>query len=91
MVRSLWKSFYVEDSLLRKVLTKKLKKGGLFSVKTWSRSSTICLDFVGLRFRVHNGKGFVPLVVLPEMVGHKFGEFVPTRVRYEFKRKKKKK
>lgn len=57
----------------------------------WSRSSTIVADFVGLRFRLHNGKTFFPLVIGRDMVGYKFGEFVPTRARYEFKKKKKKK
>ena len=91
MSRSSWKSPYIENSLLRKVFSQKLKKGNSFSLKVWSRASTICFDFVGLRFRLHNGKDFFPVIVSPEMVGHKFGEFVPTRVRYEFKKKKKKK
>lgn len=91
MSRSGWKAFYVENSLLKKVFFQKLKKGSSFSLKTWSRSSTICSDFVGLRFKVHNGKDFFPVVVSSDMIGHKFGEFVPTRVRYEFKKKKKKK
>lgn len=91
MSRSSWKSSYVENSLLTKVFCIKIKKGTSFSLKTWSRSSTIISDFVGLRFRLHNGKEFFPLVVSSDMVGHKFGEFVPTRVRYELKKKKKKK
>jgi small subunit ribosomal protein S19 len=91
MSRSSWKFHYIESSLLKKVSTLRVKKGNSFSVKTWSRSSTICSDFVGLRFRVHNGKEHLPLVISADMIGHKLGEFVPTRVRYEFKKKKKKK
>jgi small subunit ribosomal protein S19 len=91
MSRSLWKFSYVENTLLQKVLSSQVKKGRTFSLKTWSRSSTIIPDFVGMRFRVHNGKDFFPLVVTPDMVGFKLGEFIPTRVRYEFKKKKKKK
>lgn len=91
MSRSSWKFHYIESSLLKKVSILRVKKGNSFSVKTWSRSSTICSDFVGLRFRVHNGKEHLPLVISADMIGHKLGEFVPTRVRYEFKKKKKKK
>lgn len=91
MSRSSWKFDYIESSLLKKVSRQRVKKGNSFSVKTWSRSSTICSDFVGLRFRIHNGKEFIPIVISSDMVGHKLGEFVPTRVRYEFKKKKKKK
>lgn len=91
MSRSSWKSSHVENSLLTKVFSSKIKKVNSFSLKTWSRSSTIVSDFVGLRFRLHNGKDFFPLVISQDMVGYKFGEFVPTRVKYEFKKKKKKK
>jgi len=91
MSRSSWKFYYIDSSILKKVSSMRAKKGKAFSIKTWSRSSTICSDFVNLRFRVHNGKEFVPLVISSEMVGHKLGEFIPTRVRYEFKKKKKKK
>jgi small subunit ribosomal protein S19 len=91
MSRSSWKSLYIENSLLKNFFFQKLRKGSSFSLKIWSRSSTICSDFVGIRFRIHNGKDFVPLVVSNDMVGHKFGEFVSTRVRYEYKKKKKKK
>lgn len=91
MSRSSWKSSYVENSLIKKVFSKKLKKGNTFSLKTWSRASTIISDFVGFRFRLHNGKDFLPIAVTADMIGYKFGEFVPTRVKYEFKKKKKKK
>lgn len=85
-----WKIAYTQNSLIEKVISLK-KKGKAFSLKTWSRSSTIISYFVGLRFRVYNGKIFFPLVITPEMVGYKLGEFVATRARYEFKKKKKKK
>lgn len=91
MGRSSWKLNYIESSLVSKISSLRQKKGKNFSVKTRSRSCAISSDFVGLRFRVHNGKDFVPFVVMPDMVGYKLGEFVPTRVRYEFKKKKKKK
>jgi small subunit ribosomal protein S19 len=92
MSRSSWKLPYVESSIIKKISSLRVvKKGSSFSLKTWSRSSTICSDFVNLRFRIHNGKEFIPLVISPEMIGHRLGEFVPTRVRYEFKKKKKKK
>lgn len=84
-----WKNSYIQNSLLHKIISLK-KKSKSFSLKTWSRSSTVLSACVGLRFRVYNGKDFVPLLVTQEMVGFKFGEFVPTRARYEFKKKKKK-
>ncbi|AFZ64362.1 30S ribosomal protein S19 (mitochondrion) [Nannochloropsis gaditana] len=61
------------------------------SLKTWSRSSIITDEFFGMRLKVHNGKDFIPLLVIPEMLGYKIGEFVGTRARYQFKKKKKKK
>lgn len=61
------------------------------SLKTWSRASTIRKELFGVRVRVHNGKDFLPLLITPEMYGHKLGEFLGTRARYEFKKKKKKK
>lgn len=85
-----WKIAYTQNTLLEKVASLKDKKKSS-SLKTWSRSSTIISDFVGLRFRIHDGKDFFPLLITPEMVGSKLGEFAPTRARYEFKKKKKKK
>ena len=61
------------------------------SLKTWSRASTVTNELFGLRVKVHNGKDFFPLLITPEMHGHKLGEFLGTRARYEFKKKKKKK
>jgi small subunit ribosomal protein S19 len=79
MGRSVKKGPYVQESLLRKVqnLTAKSQKQVL---KTWSRSSTILPEFVGQTFGVHNGNKFVPVYVTENMVGHKLGEFSPTRV-----------
>lgn len=78
MARSLRKGPYVDPSLQRKV--DKLSSGGTKNViKTWSRRSMITPDFVGLTFHVHNGKLFMPVFVTENMVGHRLGEFAPTR------------
>lgn len=81
MARSIKKGFYVEESLLRKV---DLEGEGNRNkvIKTWSRRSTIIPEFVGSTFAVHNGKKFVPVFVSENMVGHKLGEFAPTRTYY---------
>ncbi|MBQ4584312.1 MAG: 30S ribosomal protein S19 [Bacilli bacterium] len=78
MARSLKKGPYVFDRLLKKVqtLNENNKKE---VVKTWSRRSTIYPDFVGHTIAVHNGKEFIPVYVTEDMVGHKLGEFAPTR------------
>ena len=78
MARSLKKGPFVNNSLLKKILEAKASKKKIV-IKTWSRASTIVPDAVGLSFAVHNGKKFVPLYVGENMVGHKFGEFAPTR------------
>ena len=79
MARSLKKGFYTDAKLLLKVA--KLKQSGSSKpIKTWSRRSTIQPDFVGHTFNVHNGKAFLPVFVTENMVGHKLGEFSPTRV-----------
>jgi small subunit ribosomal protein S19 len=81
MARSLKKGPYIEGSLEKKVLS--AKEGNLKGViKTWSRRSTISPDFVGLNFAVHNGNKFIPVFVTENMVGHKLGEFAPTRTYY---------
>ena len=77
MGRSLKKGPFTDAKLLKKIL--KQKPGGP-PIKTWSRRSTITPDFIGLRFLVHQGKVFIPLTVREEMVGHKLGEFAPTRI-----------
>ena len=78
MARSVWKGPFVEGSLIKKA---EKARGSVRSdvIKTWSRRSTILPQFVGLTFGVYNGKKFVPVLVTEAMVGHKFGEFSPTR------------
>ena len=78
MARSLKKGPYVFDRLLTKVqeLNKANKKE---VIKSWSRRSTIYPDFIGHTIEVHNGKEFIPVYITEDMVGHKLGEFAPTR------------
>lgn len=78
MPRSLKKGPYIEPSLMKKV-EKQMSSGDKKVLKTWSRRSTITPDFVGLTFAVHNGNKFIPVYVTENMVGHKLGEFSPTR------------
>ena len=78
MTRGIWKGPFVHPSLLKKV--DKLKdKGKSQPIKTWSRNSTIIPEFVGHSFLIHNGRSFIPITISEEMVGHKLGEFSPTR------------
>ena len=78
MSRSVWKGPFVDPSLLKKV--EKLKgKTNVAPIKTWSRRCTIIPEFVGYSFLIHNGKKFIPIKISDEMVGHKLGEFSPTR------------
>ncbi|MCX5706194.1 MAG: 30S ribosomal protein S19 [Candidatus Omnitrophica bacterium] len=79
MPRSLKKGPFVEPSLLKKVDNLR-KTGTRQAIKTWSRSSTVIPDFVGLTFAVHDGKKHVPVFVTENMVGHKLGEFAPSRI-----------
>ncbi|MFV0400404.1 MAG: 30S ribosomal protein S19 [Oscillospiraceae bacterium] len=78
MGRSIKKGPYVEASLMKKVLSMNDSKDKKV-VKTWSRASTIFPDFVGHTFAVHDGRKHVPVYVTEDMVGHKLGEFAPTR------------
>ena len=78
MSRSTKKGPYVEESLYKKVVALN-EKGDKQVIKTWSRSSTIFPEFVGHTFAVHDGRKHVPVYVTEEMVGHKLGEFAPTR------------
>lgn len=78
MGRSLKKGIFVQDSLLKKV-QKAVASKSKAPIKTWSRSSTITPDMVGLHFNVHNGKNFIDVFVNENMVGHRLGEFSPTR------------
>ena len=79
MARSIKKGPFVDDHLAKKIVTEGPSKK---VIKTWSRRSTITPDFIGLTFAVHNGKKFIPVFVTENMVGHKLGEFAPTRTFY---------
>ena len=77
MSRAIWKGPFVEASLLKKVEKYKNDKK---PIKTWSRKSTIIPDFIGISFLIYNGKKFIPITISEDMVGHKLGEFSPTRM-----------
>jgi len=80
MSRSSKKNYFVDEKLLKKVL--KIKSAGSSrgaSVKTWSRSSAIIPEMIGLTMEVHNGRQHIPVFIVEEMVGYKLGEFAPTR------------
>lgn len=79
MGRSLKKGPYVDPKLMNKV-NARIKASSKEPIKTWSRRSTIPPDFIGYTFMVHNGKAHISVFVTEEMVGHKLGEFAPTRV-----------
>ncbi|MGB8276021.1 MAG: 30S ribosomal protein S19 [Alphaproteobacteria bacterium] len=78
MARSTWKGPFVDGYLLKKA-EKSRASGRNEIIKIWSRRSTILPQFVGLTFGVYNGRKFLPVLVTENMVGHKFGEFAPTR------------
>ena len=78
MTSSVWKGPFVDSHLLKKVKQASEQNKNTV-IKTWSRRSTILPEFVGVNFAVHNGKRFIPVNVTEDMVGHKFGEFSPTR------------
>jgi len=77
MARSLKKGPYVDEKLLKKI--KKLKSGDKTIIRTWARACTITPEMVGFTFGVHNGKEHIPVFISEDMVGHKLGEFSPTR------------
>tara|TARA_Y100000748_G_scaffold275738_1_gene251698 strand:+ start:514 stop:810 length:297 start_codon:yes stop_codon:yes gene_type:complete len=79
MTRSVWKGPFADMTLIKKA-EKVSESGKREVIKTWSRRSTILPQFVGLTFGVYNGQKFVPVSVTENMVGHKFGEFSPTRI-----------
>ena len=81
MPRSLKKGPFIEDSLMKKVLMAQETRNARV-IKTWSRRSTIIPEMVGLTLAVHNGRKFIPVFVSENMVGHKLGEFSPTRTFY---------
>jgi len=76
--RSLKKGPFVDEKLMKKVKAM-MQSGEKKLIKTWSRRSTIIPEFIGFTFAVHNGKKFIPVYVTENMVGHKLGEFAPTR------------
>lgn len=78
MARSVWKGPFVDGYMLKKADAARAS-GKNQIIKTWSRRSTILPQFVGLTFGVYNGKKFIPVSVNEDMIGHKFGEFAPTR------------
>jgi small subunit ribosomal protein S19 len=81
MTRSVWKGPFVDGYLLKKAEAAR-NSGRHEMIKIWSRRSTILPQFVGLNFGVYNGQKHIPVSVTEEMVGHKFGEFAPTRMFY---------
>ena len=80
MSRSLRKGPYIQDSLEKRVIAMNEGKMAKEAIKTWSRASMISPDFVGHTISVHNGNRFIPVYVTENMVGHKLGEFAPTRI-----------
>ena len=81
MPRSIKKGPFIDDSLLKKVINAQNMRSNKV-IKTWSRRSTIVPEMVGLTLAIHNGKKFIPIFVSENMVGHKLGEFSPTRTFY---------
>lgn len=79
MPRSIKKGPFIEEKLLKKIARAK-ESGSRQPIKTWSRRSTISPEFVGLTVAVHDGKKHVPVYIVENMVGHKLGEFAPTRI-----------
>jgi len=80
MTRSIKKGPFVDEKLYKKVLNRKPEDG---PVKTWARASQIAPEFVGFTFQVHNGRRFIDVFVTEEMVGHRLGEFAPTKTFYK--------
>ena len=81
MARSVWKGPFIDGYLLKKV-EEAQQSGRKAAIKTWSRRSTIVPQFVGVTFAVHNGHKHIPVLVTEDMIGHKLGEFAPTRTYY---------
>ncbi|MFN0116690.1 MAG: 30S ribosomal protein S19 [Elusimicrobiota bacterium] len=78
MSRSTKKGPYIDEKLLKKILAAKAK-GDKKVINTWARASTVSPDFVGVTLGIHNGRKFLPILISEQMVGHKVGEFAPTR------------
>ena len=88
MTRSVWKGPFVDVTLLKKAQAVS-DSGKKEVIKTWSRRSTIMPEFVGITFGVHNGRRFIPVLISENMVGHKLGEFSPTRTFFSHSSEKK--
>jgi small subunit ribosomal protein S19 len=88
VARSIKKGAYIEERLLEKV-RRQDATGSKTVIKTWSRRSTVTPELIGQTFAVHNGKKFIPVFVTENMVGHKLGEFSPTRTFYSHARDRK--
>ena len=88
MARSIHKGPFVDSGLLKKVATAR-ETGKKTIINTWSRRSTIMPEFVGITFGVHNGRRFIPVLISENMVGHKLGEFSPTRTFFSHSSEKK--
>lgn len=86
MTRSIWKGPFFSASIIREI-----EVPGIKNIKIYSRNSVIHPSFVGRKVEIHNGRSFHSILVKDEMVGHKFGEFSPTRQPYAYKSKKQKK
>ena len=82
MARSVWKGPFVDMHLMKKVEAGLESGNSNVVIQTWSRRSTVLPNFVGLTFNVYNGHKFIPVYVTDDMVGHKLGEFAPTRTYY---------
>jgi small subunit ribosomal protein S19 len=91
MPRSVWKGPFIDPSLIKHLNkgSTKGKKNKNTQIKTYSRTSLIIPRFIGQTIQVYNGKKFIPIKITTEMIGHKLGEFAPTRARYTFKKGKK--
>jgi small subunit ribosomal protein S19 len=81
VARSVKKGPFIDDHMMKKI-SKAKEAGDKKVIKTWSRRSTIIPEAVGLTFAVHNGRKFIPVYVTENMIGHKYGEFAPTRTFY---------
>ena|SRR3990167_2784467 len=77
MARSLKKGPYVDENLIKKI--QNTKRGDNVTINTWARHSSVSPEMVGFRIGIHNGKTFTPVLIVEDMVGHKLGEFAPTR------------
>lgn len=90
-MKNLQSTLYFSDFSFFKALKTSMSSVNKPVIKTWSRSSLITSNFLGLKLKIYNGKDFIPLTISEDMIGHKLGEFAATRAKFEFKKKKRKK